>query len=175
VLVVGAHGVGKTFLARRAAEGLGLRNATASQRIRDERLSATWTETRQGTRADEYQIALARAVARNFDGGEQLLLDGWPHNSALSWRSSVPPVVMTSMLQPKHQPGLCRGSACSTAADPFARRRVPLQLEARAEAARGNRRIEEHGKGVNHSFEAGPLQARLRHEGPPLLGLDRLR
>lgn len=76
VLVAGAHGVGKTFLAKPAAERLGFRYATASQLIRDERGHATWTETRQVTQIDENQVALARAVARILDGGEQLLLDG---------------------------------------------------------------------------------------------------
>jgi len=76
VLVAGAHGVGKTFLAKPAAERLGFRYATASQLIREERGHATWTETRQVTQIDENQIALARAVARILDGGEQLLLDG---------------------------------------------------------------------------------------------------
>lgn len=76
ILVAGAHGVGKTFLAKPAAARLGLRYATASQLIRDERGHATWTETRQVTQIDENQIALARAVARILDGGEQLLLDG---------------------------------------------------------------------------------------------------
>ncbi|MCZ4315593.1 ATP-binding protein [Comamonadaceae bacterium G21597-S1] len=76
VLVAGAHGVGKTFLAKPSAERLGFRYATASQLIRDERGHATWTETRQVTQIDENQIALARAVARILDGGEQLLLDG---------------------------------------------------------------------------------------------------
>jgi adenylate kinase len=76
VLVAGAHGVGKTFLAKPAAERLGFRYATASQLIRDERGHATWTKTRQVTQIDENQIALARAVERILDGGEQLLLDG---------------------------------------------------------------------------------------------------
>lgn len=76
VLVAGAHGVGKTFLAKSAAERLGFRYATASQLIREERGHATWTETRQVTQIDENQVALARAVARILDGGEQLLLDG---------------------------------------------------------------------------------------------------
>ncbi len=76
VLVAGAHGVGKTHLAKPAAERLGFRYATASQLIREERGHATWTETRQVTQIDENQLALAKAVARIVDGGEQLLLDG---------------------------------------------------------------------------------------------------
>ena len=76
VLVAGAHGVGKTYLAKPAAGRLGFRYATASQLIREERGHATWTETRQVTEIDENQIALARAVTRIIDGGEQLLLDG---------------------------------------------------------------------------------------------------
>lgn len=76
VLVAGAHGVGKTFLAKPAAERIGFRYATASQLIREERGHATWTETRQVTQIDENQVALIRAVVRILDGGEQLLLDG---------------------------------------------------------------------------------------------------
>ncbi len=76
VLVAGVHGVGKTFLAKSAAERLGFRYATASQLIREERGQATWTETRQVTQIDENQIALTRAVARILDAGERLLLDG---------------------------------------------------------------------------------------------------
>ena len=76
VLVAGAHGVGKTYLAKPAAERLGFRYATASQLIREERGYATWTETRQVTQIEENQVALAKAVARILDGGEQLLLDG---------------------------------------------------------------------------------------------------
>jgi adenylate kinase len=76
VLVAGAHGVGKTYLAKPSAERLGFRYATASQLIRKERGHATWTETRQVTQIDENQVALAMAVARILDGGEQLLLDG---------------------------------------------------------------------------------------------------
>lgn len=76
VLVAGAHAVGKTYLAKPAAQQLGLRYATASQLIREERGHATWTTTRQVTQIDANQEALVRAVARILDGGDQLLLDG---------------------------------------------------------------------------------------------------
>lgn len=76
VLVAGVHGVGKTFVAKPAAERLGLRYATASQLIREERGQSSWTATRQVTQIEENQIALASAVARILDAGEQLLLDG---------------------------------------------------------------------------------------------------
>lgn len=76
VLVAGAHAVGKTYLAKPAAAQVGLRYATASQLIREERGHATWTTTRQVTQIDENQVALVSAVARILDGGEQLLLDG---------------------------------------------------------------------------------------------------
>jgi adenylate kinase len=76
VFVAGAHGVGKTFLAKSAAGRLGLRYATASQLIREERGHVTWTETKQVTQIDENQVALARAVSRIIAHGEELLLDG---------------------------------------------------------------------------------------------------
>jgi adenylate kinase len=76
ILVAGPHGVGKTYLAKPVAEGLGLCYATASQLIREERGRATWTTTRQVAEIDENQAALVRAVARVLGEGEQLLLDG---------------------------------------------------------------------------------------------------
>lgn len=76
VLVAGAHGVGKTFLAKPAAERLGYRYATASQLIREERGRATWTDTKQVTQIGENQAALVRAVTRIVDRGQRLVLDG---------------------------------------------------------------------------------------------------
>lgn len=76
ILIAGAHGVGKTFLAKPAAQELGLRYATASQLIREERGLATWTATRQVTDIDQNQVALIDAVARILKSGETLLLDG---------------------------------------------------------------------------------------------------
>lgn len=76
ILIAGVHAVGKTFLAQPAAQELGLRYATASQLIREERGLSTWTATRQVTEIDENQAALVRAVARILNGGQRLLLDG---------------------------------------------------------------------------------------------------
>lgn len=76
LLVAGCHGVGKTYLAKPVAQQLGLRYATASQLIREERGRATWTTTRQVTEIDENQAALVRAVTRILSDGERLLLDG---------------------------------------------------------------------------------------------------
>jgi adenylate kinase len=76
LLVAGAHGVGKTYLAQPVSQQLGLRYATASQLIREERGRATWTTTRQVTEIDENQAALVAAVTRILSDGEQLLLDG---------------------------------------------------------------------------------------------------
>lgn len=76
ILVAGVHAVGKTFLAKPAAQEFGLRYATASQLIREERGLSTWTTTRQVTQIDENQVALVRAVARILSEGQKLLLDG---------------------------------------------------------------------------------------------------
>jgi len=43
IFVAGIHGVGKTYVAKPVAQRLGLRYATASQLIREERCRETWT------------------------------------------------------------------------------------------------------------------------------------
>jgi adenylate kinase len=76
ILVAGVHAVGKTFIAKSAAQKMGLRYATASQLIREERGRSNWTLTRQISDIDENQVALVTAVARIRNEGRKLLLDG---------------------------------------------------------------------------------------------------
>ena len=76
IFVAGIHGVGKTFLAKPAAESLGLRYATASQLIRDERGRVTWSGGKFVDEVAQNQAALIAAASRLRDAGEKLLLDG---------------------------------------------------------------------------------------------------
>ncbi|MDI4633138.1 AAA family ATPase [Pelomonas sp. V22] len=76
VFLAGVHGVGKTYLAKQACESLGVRHATASQLIREERGSASWTAEKLVQEIDANQVALVTAVNRIRELGHQLLLDG---------------------------------------------------------------------------------------------------
>ncbi|WP_207001260.1 ATP-binding protein [Trinickia mobilis] len=76
LFVGGVHAVGKTFVLKQACEGLGVRHATASQLIKEQRGLANWTASRQVSDVDENQRALVTAVRRLEEGGETLVLDG---------------------------------------------------------------------------------------------------
>jgi len=76
VFVGGIHGVGKTYLGAPAAKHLGIRHATASHLIREERGLQTWGADKRVAGIDENQAALISATARLRTGGQQLLLDG---------------------------------------------------------------------------------------------------
>lgn len=76
VFVGGIHGVGKTFLGGPAAKHLGIRHATASQLIREERGLQSWGSDKRVTGIDENQAALISAMARLRAEGRRLLLDG---------------------------------------------------------------------------------------------------
>lgn len=76
MFVAGVHAVGKTYLLKPVCEQLGLRHATASQLIREQKGQANWTETRQVDDVDENQRALLSAVQRLKTEGQQLVLDG---------------------------------------------------------------------------------------------------
>ncbi len=76
IFIAGVHGVGKTHLAQQAAERLGIRYATASQLIRDERGYASWNSNKKVGEVDDNQAALVAAVDRIKDSGQLLLLDG---------------------------------------------------------------------------------------------------
>lgn len=72
----GIHGVGKTYLGAPAAKSLGLRHATASQLIREERGLQSWGADKRVEGVDENQAALISATRRLRSTGERLLLDG---------------------------------------------------------------------------------------------------
>lgn len=76
VFVGGVHGVGKTYLGAPAAELVGIRHATASQLIREERGLRTWGEDKRVTGIAENQAALISAAARLRTERQPLLLDG---------------------------------------------------------------------------------------------------
>lgn len=76
IFIAGIHGVGKTYLAKPAAERLSLVYATASQLIREERGSVTWDKNKQVDEVAENQAALIRAVKRIKNNGNTLMLDG---------------------------------------------------------------------------------------------------
>lgn len=76
LFVGGVHAVGKTFLLKPACEGLGLRHATASQLIREQRGLATWTPSRMANDIDENQRALVDAARRLTGACEGVVLDG---------------------------------------------------------------------------------------------------
>lgn len=76
VFVGGIHGVGKTYLGAPAARHLGIRHATASQLIREERGLQTWGGDKRVDGIDENQAALVAATTRLRTEGQRLLLDG---------------------------------------------------------------------------------------------------
>jgi adenylate kinase len=76
VFVAGIHGVGKSYLASRAAATADMVHTSASQLIRDERALTTWAEDKRVVDVDANQSALTSAVRRHNEAGTRLLLDG---------------------------------------------------------------------------------------------------
>lgn len=76
LFVGGVHAVGKTYVLKPVCERLGVRHATASQLIREQRGLANWTDSRQVDEVDENQRALIAAVKRVEQGGQTIVLDG---------------------------------------------------------------------------------------------------
>lgn len=76
LFVGGVHAVGKTFVLKPVCESLGVRHATASQLIREQRGLANWTISRQVDEINENQRALVAAVGRLEQSGESVVLDG---------------------------------------------------------------------------------------------------
>ncbi|MGC5802692.1 ATP-binding protein [Ralstonia pseudosolanacearum] len=76
LFVAGVHAVGKTFVLKPVCESLGVRHATASQLIREQRGLASWTVSRQVDDIDENQRALIAAVHRLEQEGQKVVLDG---------------------------------------------------------------------------------------------------
>lgn len=76
IFIAGIHGVGKTFLASRAAHDAGMTHTSASKLIKEERALPSWSNDKRVVDVDENQIALAAAVRRHNVLGTRLLLDG---------------------------------------------------------------------------------------------------
>lgn len=76
IFIAGVHAVGKTYLAMPAALRLGMKYATASQLIREERGRATWDDSKKVDEVSLNQAALITAVRRINALGDSLLLDG---------------------------------------------------------------------------------------------------
>lgn len=76
LFVGGVHGVGKTFVLQPVCESLGVRHATASQLIKEQRGLTNWSTSRQVDNIDENQCALVAAVKRLEQCGETIVLDG---------------------------------------------------------------------------------------------------
>lgn len=76
LFVSGIHAVGKTFLLKPVCERLGVRHATASQLIKEQRGLSNWTASRQVEEIDENQRALVAAMQRLEANGDHVVLDG---------------------------------------------------------------------------------------------------
>lgn len=76
VFVGGIHGVGKTYLGEPVAKTLGVRHATASQLIREERGLQSWGSDKRVSDINDNQRALVSAMSRLKTSGKTLLLDG---------------------------------------------------------------------------------------------------
>nr|WP_256731132.1 ATP-binding protein [Ralstonia pickettii] len=76
MFVAGVHAVGKTFVLKPVCESLGVRHATASQLIREQRGLASWTPSRLVDDVGENQRALIAAVHRLEQEGQKIVLDG---------------------------------------------------------------------------------------------------
>lgn len=76
IFVAGIHGVGKTYLGAPAAKNMGLRHASASQLIQEERGLQSWGSDKRVAGIDDNQTALISATNRLRASGQKLLLDG---------------------------------------------------------------------------------------------------
>lgn len=76
IFVAGVHGVGKTYLAARAAAAAGLSHTSASKLIKEELALPIWANDKRVTDVDANQRALVAAIRRYNGFGTRLLLDG---------------------------------------------------------------------------------------------------
>ncbi|MDU9024221.1 ATP-binding protein [Pseudomonas corrugata] len=76
IFVAGVHGVGKTHLCQTLASKTGLRHASASQLIKEERKVETWRGDKVVTEIGDNQDALNIAVDRIRREASALILDG---------------------------------------------------------------------------------------------------
>lgn len=76
LFVGGIHAVGKTYVLKAVCEELGVRHATASQLISEQRGRANWTSSRQVDSIAENQRLLIAAVRHLQACGGDFVLDG---------------------------------------------------------------------------------------------------
>lgn len=76
LFVAGVHGAGKTFTLKPACEALGIRHATASELIKEQRGLTTWTSSRQVDNIEDNQKALISALQRLKEENKMVVLDG---------------------------------------------------------------------------------------------------
>jgi adenylate kinase len=76
IFVAGVHGVGKTYLCQAFARTTGLRHASASQLIKEERQLESWGGDKVVTEIRGNQDALNIAVDRILQENPSLVLDG---------------------------------------------------------------------------------------------------
>ncbi len=76
LFVGGVHAVGKSFILRSVCCDLGLKHATASQLIREQRGLESWTTSREVEDIDKNQQALIAATRRLEENGQKVVLDG---------------------------------------------------------------------------------------------------
>lgn len=90
LLVAGVHGVGKSYLCTQYAELYKARHESASSLIRQERRNPLSKTDKKVADIEANQLALAAAVLRILDGGQQLVLDG--HFVLIDQRSGLVPL-----------------------------------------------------------------------------------
>lgn len=76
IFVAGVHGVGKSYLCQQYAKCVGARHESASSLIKQERQQQAWSVDKKAADIGDNQVALAAAVQRIREAGEELLLDG---------------------------------------------------------------------------------------------------
>lgn len=76
IFIAGIHGVGKTYLASRAALAAGMTHTSASKLIKEERALVTWSNDKRVSDVGANQQALVTALQRHNESGFRLLLDG---------------------------------------------------------------------------------------------------
>lgn len=76
IFLAGAHGAGKTFLGKPAADSLGITYVTASALIREELGAVNWSNEKRVLNVDRNQEALISAVSSINRISSQVVLDG---------------------------------------------------------------------------------------------------
>lgn len=76
IFVAGIHGVGKSYLASNTAKKQNFLHTSASELIKEQLNSPSWTLDKRASHIETNQKALIDAVKRHNHAGKRLLLDG---------------------------------------------------------------------------------------------------